>query len=917
MSAGTVIFVEEVPAGSVLITAAPRVANPVPNPSFEVDLATWISIGGTNTRQVAVPAFGTASLHVIGTSSGHGVEFRALNVVNGRRYYLRSNVTAYTAGPGSASLRVSDGANVSKGIVSRTSVGVLELEFVADADATDWKIRLLTNGGAADFNMDAIGFGEINAAGEKIPYVDGTFAGYGWAGTAHNSATVELASLYVSDPTDFQPEGGELLVGGIEEKGYSIVDEATGRITLDSNLSGTFAEDDRVDTLPLALERFAHVQLEEQDEVLIARVPHSLYDRMPVGARDENVDDAELVELGRDPGGELVVDDVLNREPLVDANFLDPTTTPNIPTSDGLAPSSSPTPIVRGGVGSLFVNWTPIGNHDLVVYEVHISTSSGFTPGVGTYAGETPGSFFLIEKLPGTTNRPAYGTTYFVRLVAKDEDGAGVVGTEGSGSPVQVVGPDLAANSVVAGKIAANAVTAGTLESVLALTSALLAGTPTAQRVEIGYGQDGGVIDPTFIGIRAYAVDGTTQTFRVDAITGEVYVKGRVDFGSTLPDGSGASRLLDSDILELAQQTATSFLTPTPVQTTGKEAGFGSSVTIAWPTPTQAGNLLLAVVMTRQNPPPTHTTPSGWTLVTSVLGTTVAGSALRLSVFKIENSASRSGNQTFSFSGATSQGIVQMLEYSGADVQDVAAGPADVEATSSGQSTTVTSGTPPTPTVANELWVAFLGMDINGAGGNPDTLTSPTNGYTQRRTSRDGSFLTRLTAYDRAVTAIASPAMQATAAFSAPFVGAVVAFKAKTAPANVAADRADTVRYWARDVSGTARPHFTLEDGTPLAVLGGKAGEVWEVEIISVAVNFPNTAAHAGGVQNITGVTGLAVGDYAFIIGADDNIARSWVLRTRMPVITAAQLDVDYFNADSAAADPASFNLKVLVIHRS
>jgi hypothetical protein len=908
MSAGTVVFVEEVVAGSELLEEGPRVANPVPNPSFEVDLATWVSIGGTNTRQVASPAFGTASLHVVGTSSGHGVEYRALVVENGRRYYVRVDVTAYTAGPGSASLRISNAANTQKALVSRSSVGLLEVEFVADADATDWKIRLLSNGGAADFNMDGVQFGEIDATGQKIPYVDGTFAGYGWAATAHNSASVELASLYVVDPTDFQPDGGELLVGGTEEKGYSAIDEATGRITLDANLSGSFAEGDRVDTLPLAVERFAHVQLEDQDEVLIARVPHALYDRLPLGARDENVDDAELAELGRAPGGEVIVADVLNREPLVDAGFLDPTTTGSIPHTDGLPPSSSPTPTVRGGVGSLFVTWAPVANVDVAVYEVHISTSSGFTPGVGTYAGETAGTLFVIEKLPGTTNRPAYGTTYFVRLVAKDLDGSATVGTEASGSPVEITGPDIAVGGVVAGKIAANAVTAATLESVLALTSSLLAGTMDAQRVEIGYGQNAGVVDSSFIGIRAFASDGSTQTFRVDAVTGEVYVKGRVDFGSTLADGSGASRLLDSDVLELAQQTATTFMKPAHVQSAARGDSFQSTITVAWPNATQAGNLLIAWLYTRDSDSnaDVNSVPSYFTLRDSVEAITVGGT-MRLHVYEAPAAAAKSGNVTFGLDASCDEIMLHVAEFSGAQTFDIETENSDNTATAS------VSSSPTNTTQNDELWLVTV-AELADASTEQDVPATPSS-FTRYRTNQPDIGTARLTSFWRAVTATGVLAASSALDGSHPWLMIGVAFKAKTAPANLPADRADVVRYWTRDVSGKARPHVTIEDGTALAVVGGKAGEVWSMELVGVSVNLGSMAGHTADTQTVS-IPGLAVGDFVLFLNKASP-HRMLIIRALPVCATAGQIDVQAFNADTGTVDPGAETFYFLVFHRS
>ena len=99
-------------------------------------------------------------------------------------------------------------------------------------------------------------------------------------------AALAAGTLTVEDPTDFSSDGGELLLND-DELGYTTVDEATGVITLDVPLAVAAVAGDLVLAAPLTIERFAHVELEEQEETLQARVPHALYDRLPVGIREE------------------------------------------------------------------------------------------------------------------------------------------------------------------------------------------------------------------------------------------------------------------------------------------------------------------------------------------------------------------------------------------------------------------------------------------------------------------------------------------------------------------------------------------------------------------------------------------------------------------------------------------------------
>ena len=164
--------------------------------------------------------------------------------------------------------------------------------------------------------------------------------------------------------------------------------------------------------------------------------------------------------------------------------------------SDGNAPASSPTPVVKGGINYLAVAWAAITNADPVTYEVHVSTSSGFTPGAGTKAGEIAGTGFFVRSQPNG-DALEYNTTYFVKLIAKDNDGAATASTQASGSLVQADSPDIAVDSIVASHILAGEVTADKLAAVIVLASVFKTA-ESGQRVEITPG-----------GIRLYDPTGT------------------------------------------------------------------------------------------------------------------------------------------------------------------------------------------------------------------------------------------------------------------------------------------------------------------------------------------------------------------------------------------------------------------------
>lgn len=124
--------------------------------------------------------------------------------------------------------------------------------------------------------------------------------------------------------------------------------------------------------------------------------------------------------------------------------------------TDGIPPSTSPTPTVIGSIKSLYVRWTGITNNDPVKYDVHISTTTGFTPDSTTLIGTTGSTFITVQALPGPAPSPGspdtrtllYNTDYFVKIVAKDDDGSAAAGTQASGQLVQATGPDIAASTI-------------------------------------------------------------------------------------------------------------------------------------------------------------------------------------------------------------------------------------------------------------------------------------------------------------------------------------------------------------------------------------------------------------------------------------------------------------------------------------
>lgn len=158
------------------------------------------------------------------------------------------------------------------------------------------------------------------------------------------------------------------------------------------------------------------------------------------------------------------------------------------PVTDSLPPASSPTPTLRQGVGAIVVSFTPIANNDLVTYEIYLGTSTPLTAAPASLVdGDAAGLTFIRHEADG--DPLDYDTDYYVRVIARDADGAaGASPTQGPIRPGRVDTPDVVPNSI----------TAELLESVMTI-STLFKTAAAGRRVE--WDTDG---------IRLYASDGTT-----------------------------------------------------------------------------------------------------------------------------------------------------------------------------------------------------------------------------------------------------------------------------------------------------------------------------------------------------------------------------------------------------------------------
>jgi microcystin-dependent protein len=313
--------------------------------------------------------------------------------------------------------------------------------------------------------------------------------------------------LVVDNPVDFDEDGGTLELNGAQLD-YSLVDMDSGTITLTVATAALANAGDRVNVVAagvIAIDYTAFVSLGDGDEIEVP-IPYEQRDLWVEGEYANPI----MVDLSDDLEQILAVPGMT---PVRDGSFINPSTlpTPAPPAlTDGNPPSSSPTPTVTGGIGSIFVRWVPPANHDALTYDLHVSPTTGFTPDATTLAvAGTAATSATIRALPTGVGTPPdttlhYGQPYYFRVQAKDADGPGPMGAESPpGYTVQVTGPDVAAESITGDKIAGNSITGDLLAGEVILGSTI----STGQMDETG-NIVGARIDLGPDGMTGYAADG-------------------------------------------------------------------------------------------------------------------------------------------------------------------------------------------------------------------------------------------------------------------------------------------------------------------------------------------------------------------------------------------------------------------------
>lgn len=274
-------------------------------------------------------------------------------------------------------------------------------------------------------------------------------------------AALAAVSITVDSILDFLEGGGSVTLNGVTYT-YTSADYDTNIIAIPAGLSAAAVAGDRVEVTPVVVEKEASVMVPHAEDALSVRVPHQLFALVPDGVR---LSGGELVQFA-EQNNQFVMTDVLGKVPVMDGTMIDPATLPPNP-SDGIPPSSSPTPTAEGGVGFAHIRWSPVLNQDLVTYLLYGDTTTGFTPGPGNLLTETPATSYTHRPVPALYPP----TTYFYRLIATDADGAAAVSAEVSTQLVQATNDDISAEYGYFGDVSVDQLTAGTLNADVALAS--------------------------------------------------------------------------------------------------------------------------------------------------------------------------------------------------------------------------------------------------------------------------------------------------------------------------------------------------------------------------------------------------------------------------------------------------------------
>lgn len=297
-----------------------------------------------------------------------------------------------------------------------------------------------------------------------------------------------VTTITVSSVDDFNEDGGQLQIGpDVYAYVNPVEGDETATISIAPGLLAAYEDDTAVLVYPAGEILYALVEIPGVDEAQTAEVPHGMHDRVIDEIRDR--EDQEPVVMYQDDQGEWHIFDITGKLPDIRGQYINTTGTNLEGGTDGLPPEESPTPVAIGGIGALFVKWSPINNSDPVRYQVHMSDNNAITPVLddpATMVGETAATTLTIRTLPNNTPLQ-YNVPYYFWVIAKDDDpGSAPVSAPSDGATlVEVTSADIAANQIWAGQAYISNLIGGTLNGEI-LLAALIKTMPGDAGVELG-----------------------------------------------------------------------------------------------------------------------------------------------------------------------------------------------------------------------------------------------------------------------------------------------------------------------------------------------------------------------------------------------------------------------------------------------
>ena len=305
---------------------------------------------------------------------------------------------------------------------------------------------------------------------------------------------IGATSLLVNDPSPFDDAGGSVIIGTTTYT-YTSIDYTAIALVLFTPLPVAVEEGTPIWVYPPSLDKWAMVQIDVNDDALYARVPHYLAAELDVGMREEVDRESVLIAIQH---GVWTIQNLIALEPIINGAYVALGSLPPEASTDGVPPNSSPTPIPTGGVGSIFLLWPAVLNHDPVTYDVFGSATAGFTPGPTNLLGSTAATSFSVRTLADGTAL-VNDTPYYFAIQARDIDGAAPVSSLSAAAQMTKITNDfVAANYVYAGEVFANQIRSGLMTADITISGSF-ATASSGQR---------SIMDA--LGIRQYGPDGVS-----------------------------------------------------------------------------------------------------------------------------------------------------------------------------------------------------------------------------------------------------------------------------------------------------------------------------------------------------------------------------------------------------------------------